>query len=137
MSLVPRPAAAIILAEQADPSNGRCLIENCAKERGVEAIDVLPRDCSSDSLTVSSFNSSTAMREKSITVSQMDTLEYCWKMCRGTLNLDSRCNIFFGMFKQCFVLRPSALNFDIDSRLFACHNVSQRPLGAVTGKVCR
>lgn len=54
----------------------RCLVENCPKERGVEAAHVVPRELSADRKL-------------------MRSIEWSWKMRKGTLNLDARRNIFF------------------------------------------
>ncbi|KAF6754907.1 hypothetical protein DFP72DRAFT_897995 [Ephemerocybe angulata] len=63
-------------AQEADPNHMRCLVENCPNESGVEAVHVVPRELSADRKF-------------------MKSIEWSWKMRKGTLNLDARRNIFF------------------------------------------
>ena len=43
-------------AREADPNRGRCLVANCPKYRGVDAVHVLPRDYTNSSSLVSTFH---------------------------------------------------------------------------------
>ncbi|PPQ80680.1 hypothetical protein CVT25_001814 [Psilocybe cyanescens] len=63
-------------AEDADPNLQRCLIEICPKERAVELTHVFSRK-NSGYLTI------------------MHALEWSWGMREGSLNLDTRRNLFF------------------------------------------
>ncbi|KAF6754910.1 hypothetical protein DFP72DRAFT_898002 [Ephemerocybe angulata] len=63
-------------AQEADPNHMRCLVENSPNERGVEAVHVVPRELSADRKF-------------------MKAIEWSWKMRKGTLNLDTRRNVFF------------------------------------------
>ncbi|KAF6741566.1 hypothetical protein DFP72DRAFT_1180392 [Ephemerocybe angulata] len=75
-SIKPISEGSKIRAQKADPNGMRCLVENCPKERGVEAVHVVPREMSADRKF-------------------MKSIEWSWKMRKGTLNLDTRRNVFF------------------------------------------
>ncbi|KAF5326005.1 hypothetical protein D9611_000520 [Ephemerocybe angulata] len=74
--LAPLSKGHITRAAAQDPNEGRCLVENCPKERGVESTYALPTELSAKAHI-------------------MDSLEYSWKMQRGTLNLATSQNVFF------------------------------------------
>ncbi|KAF6756236.1 hypothetical protein DFP72DRAFT_1169196 [Ephemerocybe angulata] len=74
--LAPLSKGYITRAAAQDPNEGRCLIENCPRERGVESTYALPPELSAKAHI-------------------MDSLEYSWKMQRGTLNLATSQNVFF------------------------------------------
>ncbi|KAF8992478.1 hypothetical protein BDQ17DRAFT_1432328 [Cyathus striatus] len=60
----------------ADPNQGRCLVENCSIHRAIEYCHVMQRTWTFDKPNL------------------MDSLEWFWRMRKGSLNLDSRYNIF-------------------------------------------
>ncbi|PPR04143.1 hypothetical protein CVT24_010693 [Panaeolus cyanescens] len=68
---------AIKRAENADPNHGRCLIENCSRVGAIVMTYMFNRD-----LAIGNSH-------------LIDSLEWSWRMRRGTLNLDTRRNIFF------------------------------------------
>ncbi|KAF8992490.1 hypothetical protein BDQ17DRAFT_1369461 [Cyathus striatus] len=80
--------------EAVDPNGGRCLVENHSERQGVEYCHVMPRKLMyNDKL--------------------LDSLEWNWNMRKGTLNLDTRYNVFpagesvFRMFdKNQWILLP-------------------------------
>ncbi|KAF9037600.1 hypothetical protein BJ165DRAFT_1501962 [Panaeolus papilionaceus] len=74
LKLKPITNAAKRRAQSADPNLRRCLIENCSKTQAVEVAHVFSRE----SLTY-----------------LIEGLEWNWAMKKGTLNLDTRQNIFF------------------------------------------
>ncbi|KAF9037563.1 hypothetical protein BJ165DRAFT_1501840 [Panaeolus papilionaceus] len=74
LTLKPITDAAIKRAQASDPNSQRCLIENCSKSQAVALAHVFSRE----SLT-----------------HLVDGLEWSWAMKKGTLNLDTRHNIFF------------------------------------------
>ncbi|KAF9037585.1 hypothetical protein BJ165DRAFT_1597308 [Panaeolus papilionaceus] len=74
--LKPTDKSALKRAENRDPNLRRCLIENCSKAQGVQMVHVLERDAS-------------------LTSHIINGLEWYWRMEQGTLNLDTRSNIFF------------------------------------------
>jgi hypothetical protein len=81
-------------AGAADPNEQRCLIENFPKVRGVEVAHIFERENSRNSTLVG--NLATLQWIPSILIiSQMTSLEYSWGLRKGTLNLDTRRNIFF------------------------------------------
>ncbi|PPQ74138.1 hypothetical protein CVT24_012831 [Panaeolus cyanescens] len=59
--------------KNADPNSGRCLIENCSSTGAIRVARVYDRDFHPNDI---------------------DSIEWVWKMVRGTLNLDSRRNTF-------------------------------------------
>ncbi|PPR01855.1 hypothetical protein CVT24_001743 [Panaeolus cyanescens] len=63
-------------AKLSDPNNQRCLIENCPETQGVEMAHIFDRD--------------TSWRP-----SILDSIEWGWKMKKGSLNLDTSRNIVF------------------------------------------
>ncbi|PPQ72835.1 hypothetical protein CVT24_012881 [Panaeolus cyanescens] len=69
--------SAIKRAENADPNQGRCLVENSSSAGAMVAGHVFNRDFASAKPSI------------------IDSLEWSWKMKRGTLNLDTRRNIIF------------------------------------------
>ncbi|KAJ3517191.1 hypothetical protein NMY22_g14015 [Coprinellus aureogranulatus] len=76
--IIPLSAAASRRAEAVDSSKQRWLIENSSEDETVELAHVFERHHSADSKMAS-----------------MRAIEYMWNMREGTLNLDSRRNIFF------------------------------------------
>ncbi|TEB18842.1 hypothetical protein FA13DRAFT_1802902 [Coprinellus micaceus] len=74
--IIPLTQAARARAEGADPNQRRCLIQNCCDDDIVELAYVFPREHSGDS-------------------GMMKSIEYTWGMREGTLNLDTRRNVFF------------------------------------------
>ncbi|KAF9037549.1 hypothetical protein BJ165DRAFT_561915 [Panaeolus papilionaceus] len=72
--LKPIQIGAIKRAQAADPNSQRCLVENCSTTQAVEVAHVFSRD--SDIVLV-------------------ETLEWNWAMAKGSLNLDTRQNVFF------------------------------------------
>ncbi|KAJ2915135.1 hypothetical protein MD484_g5276, partial [Candolleomyces efflorescens] len=75
-AVAPLTDAARARAEKSDPNQGRCLIQNIDDKDVVELTYVFPRERSGD-------------------VKMMRSLEYIWGMREGTLNLDTRRNMFF------------------------------------------
>ncbi|PPR01851.1 hypothetical protein CVT24_001739 [Panaeolus cyanescens] len=69
--------AAIKRAKHEDPNEGRCLIENSSQTGAIVMTYMFNRDLAIGNSFL------------------MDSLEWFWRMRRGTLNLDSRRNIFF------------------------------------------
>ncbi|PPR07167.1 hypothetical protein CVT24_010720 [Panaeolus cyanescens] len=65
--------AATKRAKNADPNLGRCLIENCSSTGAIRVARVYDRDFHPNNL---------------------DSMEWGWNMVRGTLDLDTRRNIF-------------------------------------------
>ncbi|KAF9001144.1 hypothetical protein BDQ17DRAFT_1426711 [Cyathus striatus] len=67
--------AYILRSKAADPNDGRCLVENCSIHRNIQYCHVLSRSYKSNETPISS-------------------LEWYWKMRKGTLNIDTRYNVF-------------------------------------------
>ncbi|KAF9008243.1 hypothetical protein BDQ17DRAFT_1323611 [Cyathus striatus] len=61
-------------AREADPNNGRCLVENTSPNRGIQYCHVLPNTWTNPAI--------------------LDSLELSWGMRKGSLKLDTRYNIF-------------------------------------------
>lgn len=81
-------------AKAADPNGQRCLIENYSKNRAVHLAHVVFRDASGYNEIVSYRCTSANLRAELYT-KQMESLEWSWKMAKGTLNLDTQENVFF------------------------------------------
>ncbi|KAF9008224.1 hypothetical protein BDQ17DRAFT_1422298 [Cyathus striatus] len=64
------------MSDSADPNNDRCLVENTSSNCGIEYCRMIPK---SMIRTNPSF---------------LDSLEFAWDIQKGTLDLDSRSNIF-------------------------------------------
>ncbi|PPQ85459.1 hypothetical protein CVT24_003644 [Panaeolus cyanescens] len=75
-TLVPVSTSTYNRAKLSDPHNQRCLIENCPETQGVEMAHIFDRD--------------TSWRP-----SVLDSIEWGWKMKKGSLNLDTSRNIIF------------------------------------------
>ncbi|KAH6890706.1 hypothetical protein BKA70DRAFT_1234566 [Coprinopsis sp. MPI-PUGE-AT-0042] len=76
VTLPPISEGSFLRAAEADPNDQRCLIENFPKQRAVQLAHVLPRGLVGNGEI-------------------MSRLEWNWNLRRGTLNLDTRGNIFF------------------------------------------
>ncbi|PPR07166.1 hypothetical protein CVT24_010719 [Panaeolus cyanescens] len=61
-----------------DPNSGHCLVENCSPAQGVRTAQVFDWRLASDS-----------------ECDLLDSLEWAWGMSRGSLNLNTRRNLFF------------------------------------------
>ncbi|CAA7270529.1 unnamed protein product [Cyclocybe aegerita] len=68
--------AAKFRVDSVDPNHARCLVENCPPERAVNYCHLVPRRVS--------------WKEEDF----MDSVEWYWNLRRGSLNLDTRRNIF-------------------------------------------
>ncbi|KAF9037578.1 hypothetical protein BJ165DRAFT_1501878 [Panaeolus papilionaceus] len=72
----PITRSAIERAEIADPHSRSCLIENCSRNQAIQVVQVFDREASAIPHIING-------------------LEWNWRMAQGTLNLDTRSNIFF------------------------------------------
>lgn len=109
--LTPFKETALLRATEADPNEGRCVVENCPKERGVQAMHILPRVYTRSERLVWQFRSTSPRQRYSYSSSQMDSFEYSWNLRRGTLNLDTRENVLFGERAACgYSSQPHAEN---------------------------
>lgn len=78
---------------KADPNHGRCLVTNCAPDLAVEFAHCVPRSLAANIDLVCAY---IKLCPASIITHylQMEKLEWCWNLQLGTLNLDTRFNIF-------------------------------------------